>query len=72
MEHWITGISTHCAASDNATIHWLTVTCSCGQVFTETSPSKSYRTAATGLSRKAVKHVTEENHLSGVPRVTDA
>jgi hypothetical protein len=55
------GISTHCAFSETVTVHWLTAICSCGQVFTESSPSPSYRSAATSLARKAIKHVSESN-----------
>jgi hypothetical protein len=78
MEHWITGISTHCAFSESATVHWMTAICSCGQVFTETSMTTSYRTAATSLARKTIKHVTEQNRPQGQydwdrpPRVDDA
>jgi hypothetical protein len=78
MDHWITGISTHCSPSESATIHWLTAICACGQVFTETSPSTSYRTAATRLAQKTTKHVFTQNPPGGpydqekVPRVQDA
>lgn len=57
----MTGISTHCAFTETATVHWITAICSCGQVLTESSPSPSYRAAATSLSRKAVTHVSDNN-----------
>ena len=60
------GISTHCAFTEDMTVHWMTTICSCGQVFTESSMTPSYRTAATSLARKAIKHVSEGN-LSGGP-----
>ena len=78
MEHYVTGISTHCALSDKAAIHWITSVCACGQVFTETSPSVTYRAAATSLSRKAILHISEENRhglapdVRRPPRVSDA